>query len=201
LAEESKAAMERFQQLGPATKGGVPAGLVAYLAMPPEQQKADYRARVEKAYRESPEDATAQLHYLKLLLEDGKDASAIARRLAGTKVAPEAGKALIDAGQWKLAKELATGDDLAIAELHLATDPMAVASRGPKTVEFLWHAALVLREKSLPLLVGEEREILLLRAALSGSEDLARQVRQKWPEWGAARRPLQELFTRPPREW
>ncbi len=70
LAEESKAAMERFRQLGPAAKGGLPAGLVEYLAMTPEQQKADYRARVLKAYRETPDDPTAQVHYLKLLLEE-----------------------------------------------------------------------------------------------------------------------------------
>ncbi len=85
LAEESKAAMERFRQLGPATKGGVPAGLVDYLAMSPEQRKADYRARVEKAYRESPDDPTAQVHYLKLLLEDGKDGSEVIRRLKESK--------------------------------------------------------------------------------------------------------------------
>ena len=70
LTKESKAAMERFKQLGPAAKGGLPAGLVEYLAMTPEQQRADYRARVEKAYRETPDDPTAQVHYLKLLLED-----------------------------------------------------------------------------------------------------------------------------------
>jgi tetratricopeptide (TPR) repeat protein len=84
LAEESKAAMERFKQLGPAAKGGLPAGLVDYLAMTPEQQKADYRARVEKAYRESPDDPTAQVHYLKLLLDEGKDASEFIRRLKGS---------------------------------------------------------------------------------------------------------------------
>jgi tetratricopeptide (TPR) repeat protein len=81
LEEESKAAMERFKALGPATKGGIPAGLVDYLAMTPEERNADYRARVEKAYRESPDDPTAQVHYLKLLLEDGKDASEVIRRL------------------------------------------------------------------------------------------------------------------------
>ena len=39
LAEESKAAMERFKELGPASKGGVPAGLVDYLAMTPEERE------------------------------------------------------------------------------------------------------------------------------------------------------------------
>ena len=37
----------------------MPAGLVNYLALTPEERKADYRARVEKAYRESPDDPTA----------------------------------------------------------------------------------------------------------------------------------------------
>ena len=206
FAEESKAAMERFKQLGPATKGGVPAGLVEYLALTPEQQKADYRARVEKAYRESPEDPTAQLHYLKLLLEEGKDPSAVARRLAGTKVALEAGRALVDARQWALAKEVLAGSatvELAIAELRLADDPLAVAARGPKTPELLWHAAALLREKALPLFEGvpESREVMLMRAALLRSETLVETIRQKWPEWRPAWRPLAEVWSKPPREW
>ena len=40
---------------------------------------------MEKAYRESPDDPTAQVHYLKFLLEDGKDASEVIRRLKESK--------------------------------------------------------------------------------------------------------------------
>jgi hypothetical protein len=148
----------------------------------------------------------AQLHYLKLLLEDGKDASAVARRLAGTKVAVEAGRALVDGRQWALAKELLAGSatvELAIAELRLAGDPMAAAARGPKTPEFLWHAASLLREKALPLFDGapESRELLLMRAALLQSETLVETIRQRWPEWRPAWRALHEVWSKPPREW
>jgi tetratricopeptide (TPR) repeat protein len=191
LEDESRAAMERFRQLGPATKGGVPPGLVEYLALSPERQKADYRARVEKAYRESPDDPAAQIHYLKLLLEGGKDVTELARRL----------RASNDLRLWGLATQVLEGEALRIAELHLSADPMAVAARGPKTVEFLWHAASVLGQRALPLMDGDTREILLLKAALRGSEELAGKIRRQWPEWTAARRPFAELLARPPREW
>ena len=74
--EESKVVMERFRQLGPAAKNGVPAGLVEFLALSPVQRRADYRSRVEKAVGEHPDDASAQLAWLKLLLEDGNAAQA-----------------------------------------------------------------------------------------------------------------------------
>jgi hypothetical protein len=140
---------------------------------------------------------------LKVLLEDGKDGSAIARRLVGTKVAAEAGRALVEARQWALARQLAAGDDLALAELHLAEDPMTVAARGPKTAEFLWHAAALLRDRAVALFDGteENREVLLMRAALTQSEPLVRTIREKWPEWRPAWRPLEEVWARPPREW
>src|SRR5450759_2125866 len=68
---ESKAAMDRFRQLGPEKNRGVPAGLVDYLSLTPEQQRADYRTRVEKAVTANPDDAAALVRYLQLLLDDG----------------------------------------------------------------------------------------------------------------------------------
>jgi tetratricopeptide (TPR) repeat protein len=109
---ESKAAMDRFRQLGPATKAGVPAGLVDFLSLTPEQQRADYRARVQKAVGEHPDDAAAQVAYLKLLLEDGKteEAATTVRRIAGLKpgpaVAADAGRALLEFRQFAPAQEL-----------------------------------------------------------------------------------------------
>jgi tetratricopeptide (TPR) repeat protein len=87
---ESKVVMDRFRQLGPRKNRGVPSGLVEYLSLTPGEQRADYRARVEKAVGSNPRDADAQLHYLQLLLEDGRpgEATAAARRLAGLKPGP-----------------------------------------------------------------------------------------------------------------
>jgi tetratricopeptide (TPR) repeat protein len=211
LDAESKAAMERFRQLGPAAKGGVPAGLVDYLAMSPEEQKADYRARVEKAYGESPDDATAALHYFKVLLDEGKPAEAVARKLVGTKQAVDAGHAAVASKQWALAKELLKGSasaDEAIADLHLLPpeDAVAAALHGPRTVEFLREAAGVLvrhghAAEAESLLAGDDREIMLLRAAVldaegkaAESQRIVTEIRQRWPEWAPAWRPVAEAL-------
>ena len=109
---ESKVAMERFRQLGPALNKAVPGGLVDYLSLTPEQRHADYRARVEKLVREHPEDVSALVSYMKLLLDDGKPdrASAAARQLAALKpsarVLADAGHALLEAQQYAPAKQL-----------------------------------------------------------------------------------------------
>jgi len=109
---ESQAVMDRFRQLGPVVHRAVPAGLVDYLSLTPEQQRADYRARVEKVLRDSPDDAAAQMSYLKLLLDEGDldRVPATARRIAelkpGSAVLADAGRALLEAKQYLLAKDL-----------------------------------------------------------------------------------------------
>lgn len=118
-AAESKAALDRFRQLGPEKNRGVPAGLVEYLSLTPEQQRADYRARVEKAVAGNPADAAAEARYLQLLLDDGNagEAAAVAHRIAGLKpdaaVLAGAGRALLEARQYTAARELL---DLAAVE-------------------------------------------------------------------------------------
>ena len=136
-AEESKTAMDRFRQLGPPTRVGLPAGVVEYLSLTPEQQRADYRARVEQSVARDPTDAAAQASYLKLSLDDGNldQASAAARRIAalkpGAAALAAAGRMLLAAKQYALAEELleqaaAAGPsagvelDLAIAAFHTA---------------------------------------------------------------------------------
>ncbi|MCX6627308.1 MAG: tetratricopeptide repeat protein [Candidatus Solibacter sp.] len=132
---ESKTAMDRFRQLGPEKNRRIPPGLVDYLGLTPEQQRADYRARVEKAVADHPEDAAAEARYLQLLLDDGKSAEAVAvaRRIAGLKpdaaVIAGAGRALLEARQYAASRELLeqaaaespTADvrlNLALAALH-----------------------------------------------------------------------------------
>ena len=129
--EQSKAAMDRFRELGPEKRTGVPAGFVDYLSMTPEERRADYRARVAKAVREHPEDAEAQVHRLKLLLEDGliEDAGREGAHIASMRPAPavlaDAGRALLSAGQFEAAVPLlaqagpAARTDLAIARAQV----------------------------------------------------------------------------------
>jgi tetratricopeptide (TPR) repeat protein len=132
---ESKAAMDRFRQLGPAVNRAVPGGLVDYLSLSPEQRRADYLARVERQVRQHPDDAQANVNYLRLLLEEGAaDRSAeTARKIAGLKppaaTLADAGRALLEARQYGPARELLeqaakttpSADlelDLAIATFH-----------------------------------------------------------------------------------
>jgi tetratricopeptide (TPR) repeat protein len=110
--EESRAVMQRFRELGPENKTVVPEGLIGYMSLTPEQRRSDYRSRLEKAIREHPEDAAAQVVYLKFLLEERETRSVttVARRVAALKpawpVLADAGHALLGANQFALAKDL-----------------------------------------------------------------------------------------------
>jgi Flp pilus assembly protein TadD len=125
---ESEILMGRYRQMRPPQ---APKDLMRYLSLTPEQQRADYRVRVEKAVQEHPEDAIAQVHYLKLSLEEGRmdDAATAARAIAGLKtsaaVMADAGRALLEARQYATAKGLleraAAADPSAGLELDLAT--------------------------------------------------------------------------------
>jgi tetratricopeptide (TPR) repeat protein len=175
---ESRVVMERFRQLGPAAKNGVPAGLVEFLGLSPVQRRADYRSRVEKAVRDHPDDAAAQLAWLKLLLEDGnaEQAPALARRIAelnpGATVLAESGRALLASKQYALAKEmlaaaaaatppadvaldldLATAQILDAAGQHeeaIAALRQAVAGAPPRTDVYWQAAGLLVRNHRIP---------------------------------------------------
>jgi len=182
--EESKAVMDRFRELGSEKPHSVPAGLVEYLGLTPEQRRADYRARVEKEVREHPEDAGARLAWLKSLIEDGNwdGAAEAARALAALQPAAAvlagAGRALLSAKQFGLALEVmepipeaARGGDYYLARAQ------ALSAAG-KTQETL--AALDLALRSAPpqqefylqataLLVGIERIPEALRFLAQGA--------------------------------
>ena len=117
---ESETLMGRYRQMRPTQ---APRDLMRYLSLTPEQQRADYRARVEKAVEEKPADANAQLHYLKLSLEEKQTGQALAtaRTIAALKppaaVLADAGQALLEAGQYAISREL--------LEKAVAADPAA----------------------------------------------------------------------------
>jgi len=142
--DESKAVMDRFRQLGPENKQGVPAGLVDYLSLPPEQRHKEYRARVENAVRDHPEDSAAQVAYLRLALEDGASdkVAGAAQRIAalkpGAAVLAGTGHALLEANRYDLAKDLleqavsaGAGADVAL-DLAIATYRTEGAATGAK---------------------------------------------------------------------
>ncbi len=138
--QEAAAVFARCRELGPnQTAAPHPAGLVEFLGLSPEEQKARYRAGVEHTVKNYPDNAEAQVRYLGILLEDGKtaDAAAVVHTLSALKVSAsllsQAIGALEIAGQYPLAKQLldqraATSPnfppemriDLAMADLHVS---------------------------------------------------------------------------------
>jgi len=133
---ESETLMGRYRQMRPTQ---APRDLMRYLSLTPEQQKADYRARVEKAIKENSGDANAQLRYLELSLEEGKsdDALNAAKKIASIKASPailaEAGRAMLETGMSSISLELlekaAAANPSAGLELPLAI--AAFRAHGP----------------------------------------------------------------------
>jgi len=172
--------MERFRQLGPAPKNGVPAGLVEFLGMSPVQRRADYRGRVEKAVSDHPDDAAAQVAWLKLLVEDGDvdRATGLAGCIVGLKpgadVLADGGRALLQAKRYAPAKEmlaLASAGAADVApELAIATAEVldtsgqheeAIAALrqafggAPPRSDIYWQAAgLLVRNGRIPEAIG-----------------------------------------------
>ncbi len=147
---ESETLLGRYRQMRPTQ---APRDLMRYLSLSPEQQRADYRARVEKAVRDNPGDANAQLHYLKLSLEEGQTSQALAtaRIMASLKANPailaDAGRALLEARQYAMAREFlrkaASANPAAGLELPLAiaTFHSSGANDGLKQMEGMPESA------------------------------------------------------------
>ncbi len=147
---ESTALMGRYRQMRPTQ---APRDLMRYLSLTPEQQRADYRVRVEKAVKENPGDANALLHYLKLALEDRQTEQAVsaANSLAALSASPailaDAGRAMLEARQYGAARDLleraAAASPAAGLELPLAIAAFhsAGASAGLKLMERVPEAA------------------------------------------------------------
>jgi tetratricopeptide (TPR) repeat protein len=129
-SKEAELLMDRYRQMRPAQ---APRNLMSYLSLTPEQQRADYRRRVEKAVVDHPTDVIAQLHYLKLSLEENQfeQAAATARAILelqpGAAVLADGGRALLEARQYGLAKDFLERADAANPNGALQLD-LAVAA-------------------------------------------------------------------------
>jgi tetratricopeptide (TPR) repeat protein len=133
-AEEARQVMARFRAVNQDSppRGMPAAGFVELLALPPDEQYARYRARLEKAILADPNDVPTKLRYLNVLLADESwlKAEAVAREIVALKpdasLVLAAGRALLDAGRYPAAREVldqcrqAKGGalDLAIATFH-----------------------------------------------------------------------------------
>lgn len=111
-AEEAKAVFARVRELGPGkSELPHPAGLIDFLSLSPAQQRARYRAGIERTVQKNPNNIEAQVRYLELLLEDRKteDAAVTCRKILSLNpsaaIRSEAQQILQKAGQQELAKE------------------------------------------------------------------------------------------------
>jgi tetratricopeptide (TPR) repeat protein len=110
-ANEANAVFARVRELGPGkSELPHPAGLIDFLSLSPAEQRARYRAGVERTVQKSPNNIEAQVRYLELLLEDGKldQAAATSRQILSLKpsaaIRSETAQILIKAQQYDLAK-------------------------------------------------------------------------------------------------
>ncbi len=136
--DEAATVFARSRELGPnRSQSPHPAGLVEFLGLSEEAQRAQYRAGVERTVRTNPENGEAEVRYLEILLDEGKvsEANSVVQTLTGLKLSKsllaEAVHALMSGRQYGSAKQLlekaGEGDlslDLALTEFHL-TGPKA----------------------------------------------------------------------------
>lgn len=110
--QEASVVFARIRELGPGkSELPHPAGLIDFLSLSPAEQRARYRAGVERTVQKNPENVEAQIRYLELLLEDGKVELAVAtsRQILSLKpsaaVRSETAQILLKAGQYELARQ------------------------------------------------------------------------------------------------
>ena len=147
--EESEKLMAHFQAMNPGGRTTKVTGVVDYLSMSPAERHDLYRTRLEKAVHDHPDDSKTRILYLKLLLSDNRmaeaavEARAIAALKPGVVALAEAGRALNEARQYGVAKEVlqaAAGSpeaeiDLAVATFHADGGNTAAADAGLRVLD------------------------------------------------------------------
>lgn len=87
--QEADIVFARCRTLGPNRSASPhPAGLIEFLGLSPDEQRARYRSGVERTVQSNPDDAEAQIRYLGILLDDNRinDASAVVGLLGRLKL-------------------------------------------------------------------------------------------------------------------
>ncbi len=169
---EAAATLARFRELG-ADKSTLPhaAGLVDFLGLSPEEQRARYRAGLERTVAAHPENAEALTHYMELLLEGGERgkagemAQAIGRLKPSGALLAEAAGALNAAGQYASTEALIkeAGDPASLAvDSAIAVWHTRGAAAGLEATDRVPHSS---QDGDVHLLRG-----VLLRAAGRGAE-------------------------------
>jgi Tfp pilus assembly protein PilF len=110
--DEARLVFERAREIGPARPVAAhSAGLLDHLMLTPEEQLARYRSGVERTVQLHPENLEAEVHYLRLLLEDGKSEPAVAVAIKIASLKPnsvlirETETALLGAQEFDAAKQ------------------------------------------------------------------------------------------------
>lgn len=165
--QEASAVMGRFRELGPNKSLVHPAGLVDFLSLSPQEQYARYRAGVERTVQSNPDNAEAQVEFLKLCLNDEKvdQVATVSRQIIALKpslaLLANASAALLTAEQYALAKQFLeqaislagpSSDlplDLAIATFHVVSaraglDQMDRIPEAQRTGDYYLARALML---------------------------------------------------------
>ena len=111
--DEASSVFARCRELGPNRAAAPhPAGLVEFLGLSPEEQKAKFRAGVERTVQTNPDNVEAQVRHLGILLEDGRmsDAAAVVRILTSHQLSlslmTDAARMLLAAKQYTLVLQL-----------------------------------------------------------------------------------------------
>jgi cellulose synthase operon protein C len=167
--EESKTVMNLFRGLKLEKTTDLRAGFVDYMRLSDAERRADYRARVEKAMREHPNDAAARLAWLQLAIADGnaERVAEAARALVALKpdanVLAEAGRALLEGNSNGLARELLRPAAAAVPSAEIELD-LATA-----TLRYGDAAAAIRELESIPE-PARGGDYYLLRAEALGAE-------------------------------
>lgn len=148
--QESHDVLAQFRSLPP-EQGPPSAGIVDYLALPPDRLQAHYAAEVRRQIQQNPTDPNLVLRYVRILLEEHNLQSAEEQAMAllamhpPAPLAADSGHVLIASGEYEAASKLlqyalpslpASASqprvDLALALLHTAGP--AAASAALKTI-------------------------------------------------------------------
>lgn len=165
--QEAIQTLEHFRKVAASHGQHLPrAGLFDYLRLPPSAQREQYVSGLEKASTANPTDLTLKLRLARALLEQSNPEKAIEalRELTAvtrdSQVLAEAGKVLVEAGQYEAAKQF--------LQASLAANPAGVEARLDLSTAMFHTGApeAALAELDKTTTAGRTGDYYLLRAEL-----------------------------------